>query len=155
MTRTAGQGCEVEAWRATLLRLLERLEACAAELGRGRARQRSLVESDDGQGLLDALAHRQALLDDMARAADELAPLRDRFFASPGENPAPIRARLEAVAATAAEIAREDARDQSRLRERRDDAARRLVEVERGRGALAAYARHGSGASPDFQDREA
>ena len=153
MTRTTEAQCEGQAWMGTLLRLVDRLERLAAELEAIQLRQRVLVEQDDGDALLDALAHRQAVLEEMTRCADELAPLRERSFATgAGEG---VRRRLEAVAAVAASIAADDVRDQERLRERRDSAARQLAEVERGRGALAAYARRGQGVGADFQDTEA
>jgi hypothetical protein len=150
MTRATEQGREREAWMETLLRLVERLEGLGAELVRAH-RTGVLTDDDDGDRLLEAVAHRQAILDEMTRCAGELAPLRDRCMASGGHED--VRRRLDGVAAAAAALAAQNARDQERLRARRDAVARQLADVERGRGALAAYGRRT--ALADLQDTEA
>lgn len=155
MTRTTPD--ESASSAGTLLRLVERIETLAAQLKAVSARQRALIEADDSGPLLETLAHRQAILDDITETAARLAPLRDRWLAT-GDPGGTIRRRLDLVAAIAADVAAQDGRDQARLRERRDEATRRLAEVGRGRGALAAYARQSTGhapGAPEFQDTEA
>ncbi len=154
--RTDGDG---PAWSARLGRVLEVLHGRYAALRGLCDRQAALVEQDDPWPLLALLGERQAIVDQIARANRELEPLKRDWAAGAPALPVAlreqIRNRIDAIAVLASEVAQRDEADQARLARRRDEVAERLVEIGRGRGAVAAYQRGGGGTGPSFQDTEA
>lgn len=147
------------AWTGRLCRLLDRLHEQFAGLDALSAHQGPLVEADDPEPLLSLLAERQAVIEQIERTNQELDPLRAEWEKGadglPGVLRAQIRARIERIAQIAAAVAARDGSDQARLVQRRDAVAGRLVEIGRGRGALAAYGGRRGGEGASFQDTEA
>lgn len=150
------------AWGRRLAGVLDVLHERYAALRGLCDRQAALVEQDDPWPLLALLGERQAIIDQIERANRELEPLKREWESGASALPVSvrehIRGRIDGIGALAAELARRDETDQARLARRRDEVAERLVEIGRGRGAVAAYGRAGGaggGAGPSFQDTEA
>lgn len=124
-------------------------------------RQAGLIREDRTDQLLDVLAERQVVVDEISRISTQLEPWRgnwSEFVRTLGEDVRKrVRERIDAVAALAQRIAERDERDRKMLESRKDAVAGELGQVDRGRSAMSAYggsAARGSN-SPRFQDREA
>lgn len=157
MTHDADQiGSGAGATRLT--RLAGEMHALLARIDVLSRRQSALIDEDDVQPLLAVLDERRALVELVDRLAAQIEPLRASVEGSESGTPAAvreeIRRRLECAADLAEGITRRDEQDGSRLRQRRDELAERLVEIGRGRGVLAAYGRRDA-QGPALQDAEA
>jgi hypothetical protein len=123
--------------------------------------QAELIESAQTDRLLEVLAERQVLIDAIARLNIDIEPWRARwseFISALSEAERQhIRQCVEAVAALAERIAARDDRDRSLMEARKGAIAAELGNINRGRGAMAAYSSGGPRpeSSPRFQDREA
>ena len=138
--------------------LLQRQHELFSQLDTMSERQSSMVEAQDTDQLLTLLAERQGLIDRIAETSAHLEPYRaswDTLLARVDElGRVRIRKRLDALSEIAERIARRDEADRQLLEERRDAVAGEMMQINRGRGAMAAY-QTGPGASPRMQDREA
>lgn len=147
----------VPAWARTLAGVLDRLHERFGALRALCDRQGTLVESDDAEGLVAIMNERQPVIDEIQRIDRELEPLRTQWVAGapglPGAFRERIARRIEEIGELSAAVAQRDETDRAAMARRRDEVAERLVEIGRGRGALAAYGRAATG--PSFQDTEA
>lgn len=140
--------------------LLEQQQGLFTRLDDLSRRQAGLIESDQTDRLLELLAERQVLVDQIATVNASLEPWRARWSTFINELDAGIRERVrlrvEAVSALAQCVAERDEHDRRLLEGRKEAVSVELGHVSRGRGAIAAY---GTGspreAMPRFQDREA
>lgn len=121
-------------------------------------RQTSLVEEERTGELLELLGQRQRLIDGIAEIGTMLEPFRARWGevmdGLPDEMRDRVRQRVDLLATLAARIAQRDEVDRQNLERRREQIARELSQMSRGRGALAAYGL-GPRVPARFQDREA
>jgi hypothetical protein len=147
----------VPAWARTLAGVLDRLHERFSVMRALCDRQRALVGSDDPEGLVALMSERQPVIDEIQRIDRELEPLRPQWVAGAPALPVDFRERLarriEEIGELSAAVAQCDEADRAAMAQRRDEVAERLVEIGRGRGALAAYGRTQTG--PSFQDTEA
>ena len=65
-----------------------------------------------------------------------------------------VRRRIDVLSELAERVAKRDEADRRLLEQRRDAVAGEMVQINRGRGAMAAY-KNGPHAGPRLQDREA
>lgn len=154
MTRDT-EHIEGSAGGTRLTRLAGELHALLERIDELSRRQGALIDEADAAPLLEVLDERRALVEGVDRLAAQIERLRSACEAhASAALRDEVRRRLDGAAALAAAITRRDEQDGARLRQRRDELAERLVEIERGRGALAAYGRRDS-EGPTFQDAEA
>jgi hypothetical protein len=139
-------------------RLLERQHALFRQLDGMSQRQSILISDGQTEALLEVLAARQRVIDGIAETNAFLEPYRPRWdVVMNGLDSAlraRLRARIEAMAALADTVAKRDEADRLELERRRNDLAVELTQVNRGRGAAAAYA-PSSPPTPNFRDEEA
>ena len=147
----SGDAFEVE-------RLLEQQQQLFSQLDAMSQRQSELIEAQDTDRLLSILAERQGVIDRIAQTSVRLEPYRASWDAVMGGldelGRVRVRRRLDVLAETAERIARRDEADRRMLEVRRDAVAGEMMQVSRGRGALAAY-QNGRESGPRMQDREA
>jgi hypothetical protein len=152
MISETGQG---DAWE--LERLLETQQELFTKLESMSQRQSTLIESQETDQLLEVLAERQCVIDRIAENSAALEPFRASWNAVLGGldeiGKVRVRRRLDMLSALAERIAQRDEADRRLLEERRDAVAGELMQVNRGRGAMAAYREAESG--PRMQDRHA
>jgi hypothetical protein len=126
------------------------------EMGR---RQMDLIADDRADLLLDLLAERQHVIDQLQKAAAALEPLRAAWGETVATLPEAVqdsvRRRLDGVSMLIDRINARDVEARRTLAKRRDEVALELLNVGRGRGAVAAYAGAGTPPGASFQDREA
>jgi hypothetical protein len=138
--------------------LLERQQELFSRLDDMSARQSQLIESDQTDQLLELLAGRQGVVDQIAQTSSMLEPYRASWESvmsgADDQSRIRIRRRLDALAGLAERVATRDETDRRTLEQRRESIASELVQVNRGRGAMAAY-RSGGEAGPMLHDREA
>ncbi|MBL8763191.1 MAG: hypothetical protein JNM07_02850 [Phycisphaerae bacterium] len=140
--------------------LLARQCAAASELNQRADRVGRLVDEsgfDPGE-VLEFLAARQSLVDELAADASEFEGLRLRWDsvlagAEPRQRDELTRS-LERCATLVGQLMAADRALSERLEARRRAIADELLELDRGRDALGAY-RCGSVAVPAFRDQEA
>ena len=145
-------------WTARFERLLTKQIELCRRLSSLAERQRECIEDDNPDALLGVLAERQSVIDELREAAEEAAPLREKWSNTRFDEEA---AKIEGVRACITEltelmrrIAERDAEDRQRLDRARHALAGRLAGVARSRGAIAAYGQSGRPRGPRFQDRE-
>lgn len=148
MAGGSGGGALEEARYAALL---ERQHALATELDGLSRLQESLVEDSEpsaGAELVELVARRQVVVDELVRNDGALSALRRVFSRADTAN------RSAAIAGLLEAVRTRDEASRKVLEARRDAIAKELVELSAGRRAQGAY---GSSVSrgPRFQDREA
>ncbi|MFN0131708.1 MAG: hypothetical protein ACKVW3_04120 [Phycisphaerales bacterium] len=126
--------------------LLIRLDA----LGR---RQASLLNHDDTSLLLDVIAEREDVMEELRPLADELAQAREAWSRPDSPAASHLHRLATQCAELAAAVALRDREHGSRLAQRRDALASELARIELGRDATAAYGERAP--LPRFQDRHA
>lgn len=155
--QTAG-GDDARAWAESLERRIGELGDLLARLGALGDAQRELIADERTDELLDLLAERERLVEQVVAASERVDALRRRWDEMRGgladARLTSLREGLDALTDLAGRIAARDERDRTLLEVKRDDMARRLAGVGVGRRAMDAYA-PGAGASPRFQDRKA
>ncbi len=138
--------------------LLQRQQELFSELDAMSARQSELIEAQDTDRLLTVLAERQSVIDRIADTSVRLEPYRaswDAVIAGLDESGKErVRRRIDLLAELAERVARRDEADRRLLEERRDAVAGEMVQINRGRGAMAAYGT-GPQTGARMQDREA
>jgi hypothetical protein len=144
---------------AALESLLEQQEALFTKLDELSGSQARLIEGDHTDRLLDVLAARQVVVEEIAVITRRLDPWRSRwsdFVALLDEHQRDrVRQRVDSVAALAQRIAERDEKDRELMEARKESIATTIGQVHRGRGAMAAYGGQRPGDGPRFQDREA
>ena len=148
-----------EVWAPRLVRLLERQRALYADLDALSQTQGPLIASDQTDRLLEVLARRQGLIDELSTLNQEIAPFTGDWARLSGGLSDPhrlaIRERFEAVSALAASIASRDEEHRRALEARRAGIGSELAGLARARGAAAAYSGSASASpTPRYQDRE-
>jgi hypothetical protein len=122
-------------------------------------RQIALIDTDDGERLLQVVGQRQQVIDRVLEAGKLLEPLRAEWNrgadAIPADDRDAVRRRIDAVTRLMDAIAARDEEARRRLVRRRDLLAAEMAGVDRGRTAVAAYAEPARPHAPRFQDREA
>lgn len=145
-------------WTARFERLLTRQIELCRELSALARRQRECIDGENPDALLGVLAERQAVINQLREAAEEAAPLRERWSQTRFDDAAArvdtVRACITELTGLMREIAERDAEDRQRLDRARNALAGRLAGVAKSRGAIAAYGQTGRSRGPRFQDRE-
>jgi C4-dicarboxylate-specific signal transduction histidine kinase len=140
-------------------RLLERQQELFGELDIMSQRQALLVQEEDTDQLLEVLSTRQQVIDRISEISAHLEPYRASWDAVMGGldeiGKVRVRRRLDALAILAERIAKRDEADRQVLETRRQTVAGELMQVNRGRGAMAAYRAGDAETGPRMQDREA
>jgi hypothetical protein len=138
--------------------LIDRQHELLQRLDEMSRRQMGLIEEDRAERLLDLIGERQHVIDQLQKAAVLLEPLRAAWSETVATLPGPVqesvRRRLDAVSMLIDQINARDEEARRRLAKRRDEIAVELMNVGRGRGAVAAYAGTGLSRGASFQDRE-
>ncbi len=152
-----------EVWAPRLVRVLDRQIELYAELERLSSRQSDLVRGDEPDALLDLLARRQVLVEQVTDLNQQLEPFTrewDRLAErlSPGQRDE-IGSRTRRLDELIETITGRDEADRRALESRRESVASEINALSNKRAAVAAYGgRAGGGgsggASPRFQDRE-
>lgn len=156
---TGTRHADPDVWAPRLARLLERQRALYEDLDALSRTQGPLIASEQTDALLEVLARRQGLVDQLTLVNQDIAPFSSdwaRLSASLSDHHrATIRERFEAVAALASAITARDEEHRRALEARRADIGAELAGLSRARGAVAAYGSgRSAGAAPRFQDRE-
>jgi hypothetical protein len=162
-TRTAAAGGDPRAAHvAPVEALLRRQQDLFTKLDVLSAQQAALIQQEQTDQLLDVLARRQIIVDEIGRLSAEIEPWRARWTqfiaALPDADRQRVREQVDAIAILAQRIAARDESDRKLMEQRKGALAVELGHVSRGRGAVAAYGSSGQGngsAAPRFQDREA
>lgn len=146
------------------LSTLDRLELLVREelsvLGQVDAlsqRQSSLVELDDASTLVALLDERQGLIERAASLASEVSQLRDACAGSrnvPATRWSTVEKSFAAVADLAERIATRDRADAQAMARTRDELAAEMGQLDKGRGASAAYGNTRAARGPKYQDRQ-
>jgi len=149
-------GGELSVLPRRLTDLLDRQIGLYGQLDGMSQAQRSLIEADDAEQLLDLLQKREFLVEQILRTNAELDPLLGRWEEHRHEAEASARTeiahRVASVQKLAASVADRDEADRAALQKRRDAVADQLGSIGRGRDAMQAY---GSGRPrARYQDRE-
>jgi len=129
-----------------MLRLYERAVSMSAEA----------AGAGDGEGVLETLHRRQAVVDEL-RALDSAATsLRERLGGSAmgADDRAAVERKLAVVAGAARRLATADEELRAGLARRRDELADELASSGRGRAAHAAYASQRGDGAARMQDTE-
>jgi len=141
-----------------VLAALEEQRSLYARLDELSQTQGRMIESGDSDGLLDVLRQRQEIILEIEAVGRRLAPVKqrwDQFLRSlDADTKQLVQHRLEALTRLAGTVAERDESDRARLAERRDQIARDLGGLNRGRDAASAYRPTGAH-GPRYQDREA
>jgi hypothetical protein len=138
--------------------LVDRQHELLLRLDEMSRRQMGLIEEDRAERLLELIGERQHVIDQLQKAAALLEPLRAEWSETVATLPGPaqesVRRRLDTVSMLIDQINARDDEARRRLAQRRDEIAVELLNVGRGRGAVAAYAGAGLSRGATFQDRE-
>jgi len=152
-----GHRSEADVWFAEFVRLLERHRGLLGQIDALSHRQRSLIDADDAEGLLQVLRDRQSLIDALLGEQTMVDRMREDWrrveSSLPEECVETVRERLESIASLHDAISQRDEQDQASLRRRRDQVASELADLGVSRRALGAYGGPPAPA-PKFQDRE-
>ncbi|MCE7972930.1 MAG: hypothetical protein DYG92_01205 [Leptolyngbya sp. PLA1] len=151
MTR-ADEGVTDGAWRREVEALLGALPGLLARLDALSRHQRELIESDDAEALSALVEDRARVLGALTSCLEGLERRRAEWSRA-GQDHQRVQAAIDGMAAVANEVAARDRIDSARMRDLRDDMARRLVGLGAARQAAGAYAAAVPG-GPRFQDRE-
>lgn len=149
----------------SLVAMLERQRDLYAHLRELSERQSPLVEQGAAEALLEVLARRQALIDELTQINVELTPYRDdwsRVWRQIPESQRPqINQLLKDVGELLTSILNQDEHDRARLQSSQDRVKAELRKVSGGTMAVRAYGGRTlattatAGASPRFTDRQA
>lgn len=156
--RSAGPPGEAGSLTREFCSVLDQQEALLTSLLRLGMRQSELITREDPDALLDVLAQRQAVIEQIESANRDAARLRERWTSvedrlSESEREA-VRSRVDVIEGLMRQISERDDSDRKRLEQRRGEIAGELGAVVRGRGAVAAYANTAHpGGGARFQDR--
>lgn len=146
-----------------LRRLLEEQRELCRSLDTLGLQQEACIQTDDTDGLLRVLAERQVIVDRVTHVSGELEPLRvrkDEILAAISEQQ---RAEVKLVVGELNELAdritRRDDAQRVMLEAKRARLAEQIAGVNRGRGAMAAYASRPMTGNPPpararFEDRQ-
>ncbi|HVZ92895.1 MAG TPA: hypothetical protein VG797_00140 [Phycisphaerales bacterium] len=144
-------------WLPRLAHALDRLETEYRQLALMGEAQSAMISAVDGDGLLSQLAKRQVIVDRIEAINREIEPFCRRWnelgAAVPESSRAPLRARFEEIGRLVASISQRDDEDRRRLEKMRGEIATEVGSVQRGRGALNAYAPKAEPTRPLFQDQ--
>lgn len=147
-------------WAPRLGRLLDEQLALATTLDRMSQTQTQTLAAGDVEGLLEIVAQREPIVERMADLAVEIEPFVRQMGSLATqmhpEDRAALRGRLDQLDQLLVSVEERDAADQVTLAERRDELARDLATLAKGRRAAGSYAT-GEGDGPDgpmFQDRQ-
>lgn len=151
---------EPSAWLPRLVGLLDEQRSLCVGLDALSVAQSNAVNQGSTEVLLRVLGERQAIIDRVGRINGELEAFRaqreralSRLSASDRRG---VEERIESIAKLVSAVCERDERDRCRLQQQRDEVARELGGVGRGRGAVAAYGAGAGGAGgAKFQDRQA
>jgi hypothetical protein len=119
-------------------------------------RQGTLVQHDDPSALLGVLHERQGLIEQTVSIAHEVARLHESCRASAGasgERWRAVQRDMISVAELADRITQRDRSDAERMARKRDECAGGMTQIDKGRGASAAYGESRLPTRPQFQDR--
>lgn len=153
-----GSGAEFPAdWADRLDRALDAVRGLYGQLDALSLRQTRLIQDDALDELLELLADRQRVIDDLNDAIRGVSPYAARWdelmprLAEPKRTA--VERSMEGIRRMAASVDRRDSADHAALRDRRKAIADELAGMGRARSAMQAY-KDGSGHTPRFQDRE-
>jgi hypothetical protein len=143
-------------WAPRLGRLLDRQRDLYEHLAGLAEEQSACIESDRTDGLLDVLARRQVVIEEISRINEDVAPFV-RTWATlvvslPERHRSALRTRFDAVARLVDRIAARDEADRAALERRRESVGLDIQSISRSRGAVTAYSRLPQ-SDPVFQDR--
>lgn len=128
---------------ARLSAIVRAQHGLAVELERLTAGQRAVVESDDGQALLQLLARRQSVIDQLSAATAELEPYRARWASLlsvvPPGRAAELQRTLAETGAIVSRVREGDRHDHASLMRRRDALRQEMDTLDAGKDASAAY----------------
>src|SRR5712671_6008849 len=128
--------------------LVDRQHELLLRLDEMSRRQMGLIDEDRDDRLLELIGERQHVIDKLQKTAALLEPLRPAWSETMATLPAgvkdSVRRGLDAVSMLIDQINNRDEEARRRLAKRRDEIAIELLNIGRGRGAVAAYA--GAGA---------
>lgn len=144
---------------ARLMQLLDRQRVLYRRLRILTERQRALVIQEDSQALLTLLADRQKLVDELMSLNNELTAFRRDWTNVYSRLDEPSRRRvaemLEEANVSLGAILQSDSRDSATLSARRQEIADRMVAVDSGSRAGAAYAAAGAHVAAGITDARA
>lgn len=144
---------------AVIRRLLEEQRSLLGQLDALSQRQGDLIDEEDSTRLLAVIAERQSVVDRLAEVSRRVSESRPEIDAVVGTlvsdtgESAEIRHLLQAVGDLAVAIQERDARDQERMRQRRDQLAAELSGLGASNRAVSAYGR--KPVNPRYADQEA
>jgi len=148
---------QLDAFVARLRAHLDRQHDDLTELSRLAAEQRSLIDPSRLDELMALLERRRAIVERLLSHERAGASMGERWERVRGQVGArereEIDRRVQALSELAGTVCRRDASDQEELASLRDDAAKSIAGVSRGRSAIGAYGRSDVGGAR-FQDRE-
>lgn len=141
----------------TLVELLEAQQALVEELSLLAARQPSLIEAGESDGLLALLADRQRILDRLFGDQERISQLAASLDHPAGRLGGEARARISRVAAAISgrlsQIVRSDEEDQVLIGARSQRASRTMAKLDTAKQAHSAYLRSRA-VSNRFADRK-
>ncbi len=141
----------------TLVELLESQQALVEELGLLAARQPSLIEAGESDGLLALLADRQRIMDRLVGDQEPISQLAESLDHPAGTLGAEARARISRVAAVISgrlsQIVRSDEEDRVLIGARCQRASRTMAKLDTAKQAHSAYLRSRA-VSNRFADRQ-
>lgn len=143
---------------ARLCRVLDRQHELLSSLFEITPRQRAAVDGEDPESLIEVLAARQVLVDELTSLDPEVATLRREWAQRADADDVQRRAvaeRFDAVALLAARVTSFDSRSLDELKRQRDRLAVELTSITRAKTAGRAYEPPPAAPSAHFQDFEA
>ncbi len=152
-------GTDPSVWSRRLRRILDEQIGLYEQLDSLSARQLQAISNEDADQLLVILGEREAIIGELLHLNEDLSPFVSNWATLSAQLPPSQRdalgASFDRVAALVEAISERDERDRRELEARRERVKTSLVEVSRGKGAVAAYSRVGPTDPPArFQDRE-
>ncbi len=145
-------------WGPRLERILDRQRDLFMRLDELSRSQRALIDDEQTDRLLELLARRQSLIDDIERTNEELSPFAGSWDRLATLLPEPrrrtLRDRFEEVSRLVETIAARDESDRALLAQRKQMVGEELRTMSRSRGAIAAYTRSGGPVDPVFKDEQ-
>ncbi|NOG53600.1 MAG: hypothetical protein HND57_04620 [Planctomycetes bacterium] len=130
-------------WETELNRLLDRQRDVCKRLESCSTRQRQLLAADKGDQLVELLAERQTLIDQLLQIATSLEPFReawsDLWQAMSPERRQQLTALIDDVQGAVDRIIASDQEDQDTLRQAKDRVERELNAVATGQTAHRNY----------------
>lgn len=144
-------------WQPRLMRILGRQRDLYIELQRLGARQSAAVADDDSDTLLDVLAQKQGIIDELTSLNHEVTPFVHRWneisTVLTEKQREELRLRFDEVGRLVDDIQARDLADRKSLEARRESVGAELHALTRARGAATAY-RAIPNNTPRYQDRQ-